>query len=1260
MAKARTKRTTSGRKGGGSSARRKTAKRDPFLGDELAIIITVAVSIFLFLSNMGLCGPVGETLRGLQLGLLGNFGYAFPITLCIVIAFLLINIDNPSSCFKMTAFLFILILLSSVVQLTAGGGVQGWTISDLYEGTLKNGVGGGVLGGALAMLLYGIVGQAGALLLLFSMILICLVYITEKPLMRMLATSSIHAADRAREIAQEDLAILSENARFFREERQRLKEERRAYRHRSRGVDYAASRLLPEAGEEIWNEDGASSQDSFPGYPGGDPDNAVPDYAFQNPVPDGGTLPAFPYNTETDVRNREASAQVQGGNEAQSASGEEVDDSSFSSFDLMPQALSPVCVAQAAQTKDERQSLSSFTSQKGKGRKKKGKRRPEGEDIPISQGSDETDSSSVFSGRILGEGSTLEPGMEWDGNGLSGIPDLSYSLEDEDGPVLPFYKPDPSRSGISSANGVPRSNPDDRNIGDSIQGNPSFGKGKEAELDFVRINRNAPTRSRRGEYQNDRTEWPSPALTEDAAFPVGVSAYQESERPKPALTGGIRPAGTSISQEPERPGPALTGEASAGDYSACSVEPAQDVSDWTDGDSLMAPYAPETQGNEWPDKYNSRPDGMQQGMRGNEAFGNDEEDSGTEDSGQGIGLMSEGLASTESFETAQGAGMPFTGSADAWEEAPPSSAGGSPFQSSERPDPALINENEEEEDDFEAPDPREVLLKAVDSSNGTRTVTTASGKIITRDVEDLWKRAERKQPLERGEDVSSGAEAAEMPSPEAMEAAKPKKPYVFPPLSLLQRGGQQEENNREEIEQNAVILQQTLKSFGIGVTVTEVSVGPSVTRYELKPEQGVKVSKIVSLTNDIKMRLAAADIRIEAPIPGKSAVGIEVPNKNPQTVFLGDIFSSREFQEAKARIAFGVGKDISGKTIVTDIAKMPHLLIAGATGSGKSVSINTLIMSILYKYKPEDVRMIMVDPKVVELQIYNGIPHLLIPVVTEPKKAAGALNWAVAEMTDRYNKFAETGCRDLRGYNEKVEAVRKDPNVPEDQKREKLPQIVIIIDELADLMMVSASEVEDAICRIAQLARACGMHLVIATQRPSVNVITGLIKANVPSRIAFAVSSGVDSRTIIDMNGAEKLLGKGDMLFFPQGIPKPVRVQGAFVSDEEVQAVVDFLKENSEQNYNESITASLNGQAQGGASGKKGNDNDALFREAAEFIITSEKASIGNMQRKFRIGFNRAARIMDQLQEAGVVGPEEGTKPRKILISLDEFNEIFP
>lgn len=488
------------------------------------------------------------------------------------------------------------------------------------------------------------------------------------------------------------------------------------------------------------------------------------------------------------------------------------------------------------------------------------------------------------------------------------------------------------------------------------------------------------------------------------------------------------------------------------------------------------------------------------------------------------------------------------------------------------------------------------------------------------------------------------------------QEAAVKKEYKFPTLNLLKKGSNKSQGDSDSyLRKTAQKLQEVLHNFGVNVTVTNVSCGPTVTRYELQPEMGVKVSKIVGLADDIKLNLATPDIRIEAPIPGKAAVGIEVPNKENSTVMLRDLLQSEEFQKAKSKLSFAVGKDIAGKTVVTDIAKMPHLLIAGATGSGKSVCINTLIVSLLYKAKPDEVKLIMIDPKVVELSVYNGIPHLFIPVVTDPKKAAGALNWAVQEMTNRYNTFAEYGVRNLDEYNRKAEQIKA---AGAEEEPVKMPQIVIIVDELADLMMVAPGEVEDAICRLAQLARAAGIHLIIATQRPSVNVITGLIKANMPSRIAFSVSSGVDSRTILDMNGAEKLLGKGDMLFYPQGYQKPARLQGAFVSDDEVSAVVEFLADkNLGVQYNQQIEQQMNSPVT--AAGMAGDDRDVHFEEAGKFIIEKEKASIGMLQRMFKIGFNRAARIMDQLCDAGVVGPEEGTKPRKVLMSMEEFQNYL-
>jgi S-DNA-T family DNA segregation ATPase FtsK/SpoIIIE len=473
------------------------------------------------------------------------------------------------------------------------------------------------------------------------------------------------------------------------------------------------------------------------------------------------------------------------------------------------------------------------------------------------------------------------------------------------------------------------------------------------------------------------------------------------------------------------------------------------------------------------------------------------------------------------------------------------------------------------------------------------------------------------------------------------------KEYEYPPIELLKENPfSNVKGSKDILKKNAQKLEQTLESFGVRARVLNVSCGPTVTRYELQPEQGVKVSKIVNLSDDIALNLAASGIRIEAPIPGKAAVGIEVPNKEVKSVFLKEVIGTEEFKSFPSNVAFALGKDISGQVIIADIGRMPHLLIAGATGSGKSVCVNTLITSILYKSSPSDVKLLMIDPKVVELSIYNGIPHLLIPVVTDPKKAAGALNWAVQEMSDRYKLFAAANVRDMKGYNKFVE---------ETGEGKKLPQIVIIVDELADLMMVAPNDIEDAICRLAQMARAAGLHLIIATQRPSVDVITGLIKANIPSRISFSVSSGTDSRTIIDMNGAEKLLGKGDMLFYPVGLQKPLRVQGAFISDKEVEQIVDFLKDSQETIYNNKIISHIYEEK---SSNDMLSDKDEYFTEALELVIEKQKASASMIQRRFRVGYNRAARIVDQLQEAGFVGEAEGSKPRKVLLTKEEYYNL--
>ena len=476
--------------------------------------------------------------------------------------------------------------------------------------------------------------------------------------------------------------------------------------------------------------------------------------------------------------------------------------------------------------------------------------------------------------------------------------------------------------------------------------------------------------------------------------------------------------------------------------------------------------------------------------------------------------------------------------------------------------------------------------------------------------------------------------------------------YEYPPVELLSKATKKTaKGGAKALTDTASKLQKTLYSFGVSAKVENVSVGPAITRYELKPAEGVRVSKIANLADDIALNLAAETIRIEAPIPGKQAVGIEIPNKEKEMVHIRDVVESTEFSNNKSKLSVALGKDVAGQAMIADIAKMPHVLVAGSTGSGKSVCINTIITSIIYNAKPSEVKLIMVDPKVVELSVYNGIPHLLIPVVTDPRKAAGALTWAVQEMEDRYNKFAQKGVRDLAGYNK----------VLEKEEIGRLPQIVIIIDELADLMMVAAKDVEDAICRLAQKARAAGMHLVIATQRPSVDVITGLIKANVPSRISFAVSSQVDSRTILDMAGAEKLLGKGDMLFYPAGAAKPLRVQGAYISDDEVEKIVDFVKANGEANYREDIIQSID---KANSTDKEleeqtdDDDTDPLLMEAIETVVETGQASTSFIQRRFKVGYARAGRIIDQMEERGIISGYQGSKPREVLMPKERWEEL--
>lgn len=1032
--------------GAGNTAARKPAAARPqskasgkqsssglMMEDEFAIIAAFGCAVLLFLSNLGFCGPLGAVLRNVQLGLFGSIGYLFPIILVAAVAFFVLRWDDTRALLKLAASLGMLICVSALIQLTAGGGASLGDMPSYFQQAADTGVGGGVLGGMLAQLLYSLIGWFGAFLILFAAVFAGLVFVTEKPLAHMLATGSIAAAGRARE----DFTSFAEETRVRAEERRQLRQERAS------GVDFQATDLSLQFRKQL-----------------GMPKN-----------PDG----TLAYKSISDLND----GQVH----------------------LWNRALSE-------------------------------KEEPE-----------------------------------------EGWLDEDYADDADEALNEDFYKD-----------------------GDAADYDDADGDG--AMMDAA------------------------DAASYDAAAADDARAQGEEDDPYSRFTGRIFQSGGAQEQpSPEKP---LGG--------AFGAEVVSDASLRT-GAGFAAQMVSSAFLERIPTRTALREEAG--GLSGAKDI-NDPAQSGKGGQRLPASVTNAASGAAAATEAAEDASLQHFSSAD---DEPSVEAAPNPYDAV----------------------PSEERIRALHAQDkdmfgqaaGTRRITTASGRVIESDMDDLHKRVERRREEAAQEQVLVQPEA------EAKEKEAPKKPYVFPDIALLKRGVKQQSQSTEEIRETAIKLQQTLKSFGVGVTVTDVSVGPAVTRYELHPEQGVKVSRIVALTDDIKLSLAASDIRIEAPIPGKSAVGIEVPNKENVMVYLGDVIGSETFIQAGSKLSFAVGKDIGGQTVVTDLAKMPHLLIAGATGSGKSVCINTIIMSLIYKASPEEVRLIMIDPKVVELQVYNGIPHLLIPVVTDPKKASAALNWGVAEMTDRYKKFAELGVRDLKGYNARVEAVQKDESVPEDQKPKKLPQIVIIVDELADLMMVAPGEVEDAICRLAQLARAAGIHLVIATQRPSVNVITGLIKANVPSRIAFAVSSGVDSRTIIDMNGAEKLLGKGDMLFYPSGIPKPVRVQGAFVSDAEVQAVVDFLTADGAAEYSSELALHMEqGGAQESAQSGAQDERDALFYEAGMLIIEADKASIGMLQRKFRIGFNRAARIMDQLAEAQVVGPDEGTKPRKILMSMEEFNEI--
>ena len=574
------------------------------------------------------------------------------------------------------------------------------------------------------------------------------------------------------------------------------------------------------------------------------------------------------------------------------------------------------------------------------------------------------------------------------------------------------------------------------------------------------------------------------------------------------------------------------------------------------------------------------------------------------------------------------------------------------FHKDKKPDIQVMPD----EGEFPQPEPEEERPPVVVDMTGFAPESTEPAEMEPVDDLPPWETADQPAEMEPADEPAADEEPVEVQIQKAMEMGEGAPIYLYPPIRLLKPGPGKPAGSAEAIQRCAERLVDTLQSFGVEATVIDTTNGPSVTRYELVLQRGIKFSKVVNLADDIALALGAQGIRVSA-IPDKNAVGIEVPNEVQELVTARDIIGHPVFQNAKSKLSFAIGKDITGAPVVGDIAKMPHMLIAGTTGSGKSVCINSILMSILYKASPEEVRLIMVDPKMIELGVYNGIPHLLIPVVTDPKKAAGALNWAVTEMMRRYKLFSEIGARNLAAYNAEI---AKDP----ESENEPLPQVVIVIDELADLMSVARSEVENAIIRLAQMARAAGMHLIIATQRPSADVITGLMKDNIPSRIAFAVASAINSRIILDQSGAEKLLGKGDMLFNPLGANKPQRIQGCFVSDAEVEEVVAFVKQCGQPEYNQEIIdhmeRSVQAAEEGGAGGGGGDDDDAddpVFDEAVEIVVSSGQASVSMLQRRLKLGYSRAARLVDQMEERGIVGPFEGSKPRAVLITKSDWQE---
>ena len=1214
----------------------------PAVNEDLIIIVLLAIMIFLFLSNFRICGPVGNAISGFFFGLFGFPNYIIPVFVFGVGTWYLLSQDEDKIP-KLVSMILLLLAFGIACELISGDLKEtvGYHIGEIYARCRDGHNGGGIIAGSAAFLLYHFLKQAGTILILIMLILVSALILSGKSVVEMMESSrregfDAQPAKRNRyeedqdeepEDSEEDAEEESSYDESDGEDNRRREDETR---RRDRRPDRDSARAsYPDDRSEHEYSNGRERR-GRDRYSADDDDTYDEDERYRRIRDEERDSLRRARREREEERRKERENQERRAREEERRRKEEesAKKNEKESEEILRRAdsynLSDATIVKDEKTEDGPaiQSPTDFTG-------------------GLASGMAEASSAAAMAGAFAAAGASASKSTN-----MGAAAEAAAIAADQ----MDLSSENAADAGTLQKENDARTDGPAPNEGAESDSAPGYSVAEELHEITVKDADYSPITARAD-------------LQESLEAPIDRGEYSGIAVPTPAETA---PDYTSdnFSNQVIRQGLKETLN-----YQE-NIQTAPSSSDGTASSSAVHPVS----------------------VRLHEIH--PEETEKTADEGNLTGGESETVEAPESGKTAQA---------------------GESFDSNEALDRKESPESMEHPDGNIYPEMQKVsaadTVDGIDNSNDRETKKGEGIKDASepteKDLDNIQVERERSEEDQAGgapgnrissSGLSSGASAegqsaasaengpasggaafrnntsgsvfgggiaaAEKKREEEDEKARAyRAPYVFPPITLLKEGSKKDTGESDrELKETAYRLQSTLKTFGVDVTIPQVSRGPAVTRYELLPAQGVKVSKIVSLADDIKLNLAAADIRIEAPIPGKQAIGIEVPNKSPQTVTLRELFESDIYKSFKAKIKFAVGRDIGGNIVVTDITKMPHVLIAGSTGSGKSVCINTLIMSILFSYKPDEVKMIMIDPKIVELSVYNGIPHLLLPVVTDPKKAANALQWAVAEMTDRYRRFADTSVRDLKGYNEKA-AKSNDPDM------KVMPQIVIIVDELADLMMVSAHEVEQAICRLAQLARAAGIHLVIATQRPSVDVITGLIKANMPSRIAFAVTSGVDSRTILDMNGAEKLLGKGDMLFYPQGYQKPARVQGAFVSDDEVTDVVNYIKYHNKtwvdsgdvEKKIAAMSASEESDAGGAVVGGGGGDSsyDEHFVEAGYLIIDKQKASIGMLQRVYKIGFNRAARIMDQLCEAGVVSEDEGTKARKVLMTKSDFDSYI-